>query len=67
MCLQICGTQIYENGTPQTFDAAALSQLMKSQVDVDIVLTVGDGPGKATFWSSDLTVEYVRFNSEYTT
>jgi glutamate N-acetyltransferase/amino-acid N-acetyltransferase len=65
--LKICGTTIYENGSPLEFDAAALSQQMKSQLEVDIELTVGSGAGAAKFWSSDLTTEYVSFNSEYTT
>jgi glutamate N-acetyltransferase/amino-acid N-acetyltransferase len=65
--LEICGTRIYENGTPLPFDAAALSAIMKSDKNVEIHLCVGDGSGKTTFWSSDLTPEYVRFNSEYTT
>ncbi len=65
--LQICGNLIYQNGTPQKFDAAVLSQAMKDHAEIEIELKVGDGPGKATFWSSDLTVDYVRFNSEYTT
>ena len=65
--LQICGTMIYENGAPLAFDAAALSQTMKAGSEIDIRLTVGTGAGQACFWSSDLTVEYVRFNSEYTT
>lgn len=65
--LTICGTTIYENGDPQPFDAATLSRTMKASAEVSIELKVGSGPGKATFWSSDLSVEYVRFNSEYST
>ena len=65
--LEICGKRIYDNGTPLSFDAADLSRIMKSEKEVDINLCVGDGAGKATFWSSDLTPQYVRFNSEYTT
>lgn len=66
-CLQICGVTIYDRGTPQSFDAKSLSETMKNQAEVPIVLQVGDGPGQADYWSSDLTTEYVRFNSEYTT
>ena len=32
-----------------------------------MVLSVGDGPGTAQYWASDLTTDYVQFNSEYTT
>lgn len=65
--LKICGTTIYHDGTPLEFDAANLSHRMKSEVDVEIDLKVGSGSGAANFWSSDLTTEYVQFNSEYTT
>jgi glutamate N-acetyltransferase/amino-acid N-acetyltransferase len=65
--LTLCGTRIYENGTPNKFDAAALSEKMKASPEVKIELIVGSGEGAATHWASDLTVEYVRFNSEYTT
>jgi glutamate N-acetyltransferase/amino-acid N-acetyltransferase len=65
--LKICGQAIYQEGVPQEFDAAALSREMKASGEVAIDLQVGDKSGKATFWSSDLTTEYVTFNSEYTT
>ncbi len=65
--LKVCGTTIYENGTPLPFDAAALSKRMKSEVDVQLDLQVGRGSGDATYYASDLTTDYVKFNSEYTT
>lgn len=65
--LSICGTRIYEQGKPIPFDESALSQEMQKAAEIAIELTVGSGNGKAQFWASDLTTEYVRFNSEYTT
>ncbi|QDT06206.1 Arginine biosynthesis bifunctional protein ArgJ [Rubripirellula lacrimiformis] len=65
--LTICGQEIYRDGTPVPFDAKSLSEKMRAQKEVPLELTVGDGPGTADYWSSDLTCEYVRFNSEYTT
>ncbi len=65
--LTLCGTVIYQDGGPVEFDAAVLSQRMAGQIELQIQLVVGDGDGKATRWASDLTEEYVRFNSEYTT
>ncbi len=65
--LRICGETIYQTGSPQPFDEAALSAMMKQSDEVSIELTVGNGAGEAEYWSSDLTTEYVRFNSEYTT
>ncbi len=65
--LKICGMTIYQDGTPKEFDAAALSGEMKANAEVAIELTVGNGSGQASYWSSDLTTDYVLFNSEYTT
>ncbi|MGB7325535.1 MAG: bifunctional glutamate N-acetyltransferase/amino-acid acetyltransferase ArgJ [Rubripirellula sp.] len=65
--LKICDTEIYRGGTPVPFDAKTLSQKMLAQKEVPIELVVGEGPGEAEYWSSDLTCDYVRFNSEYTT
>ena len=65
--LKICGQTIYANGSPVEFDATRLSQKMKQASEVLIELTVGDGTGEAEYWASDLTTDYVRFNSEYTT
>lgn len=67
MALRIQGTQVYQDGAPAAFDAAAASAAIRSARDVRLELTVGTGTGEATFWTSDLTVDYVRFNSEYTT
>ncbi|MEM8668501.1 MAG: bifunctional glutamate N-acetyltransferase/amino-acid acetyltransferase ArgJ [Planctomycetota bacterium] len=65
--LSILDTPIYSNGSPVAFDEAALSQKMKQHEEVTIQITVGTLNGQATIWASDLTTEYVRFNSEYTT
>jgi glutamate N-acetyltransferase/amino-acid N-acetyltransferase len=66
-CLRVCGQSIYHLGSPLAFDAGTLSGMMKQSPEVLIELRVGDGPGTASYWSSDLTTDYVRFNSEYTT
>ena len=66
-CLKICGQTIYHLGAPLLFDAAQLSQEMKRNPEVAIELRVGDGPGSVSYWASDLTTDYVIFNSEYTT
>ena len=69
--LHINGTEVYRAGTPLPFDAAALSDQLKSNRDVHLLLAVSGGScsGKESvrFWTSDLTQEYVRLNSEYTT
>lgn len=64
--LRLNGFLLYEQGLPTQFDAAAVSQSLESG-EVEIDLTFASGNGSARFWTSDLTQEYVRLNSEYTT
>jgi glutamate N-acetyltransferase/amino-acid N-acetyltransferase len=64
--LWLNGLLLYERGLPTRFDAAAVSRSLQSgQVEID--LRFASGNGSARFWTSDLTQEYVRLNSEYTT
>ncbi|MEL7500659.1 MAG: bifunctional glutamate N-acetyltransferase/amino-acid acetyltransferase ArgJ [Planctomycetota bacterium] len=65
--LAINGFVVFREGEPITFDQAVVSQSMQSEFETQIELRVGNGDGAAIHWSSDLTTEYVRFNSEYTT
>lgn len=65
--LAINGLTIYENGQPIEFSDAEVSQSMKDNFECVLDLCVGVGPGKSTFWTSDLTCDYVRFNSDYHT
>ena len=65
--LKLNGHSVFQAGQPIAFDAKEVSKAMASQFETVIELKVGTGPGKATHWTSDLTVDYVRFNSEYTT
>jgi glutamate N-acetyltransferase / amino-acid N-acetyltransferase len=69
--LRINGTEVYRAGTPVPFDSAALSRELKSQREVHLDLRVSggfvSGNESVRFWTSDLTAEYVRLNSEYTT
>jgi glutamate N-acetyltransferase / amino-acid N-acetyltransferase len=69
--LRINDTIVYEAGMPARFDATALSKQMQDRREVQITLAVTGGATSghenARFWTSDLTAEYVRLNSEYTT
>jgi glutamate N-acetyltransferase/amino-acid N-acetyltransferase len=69
--LRINGTEVYREGIPLPFSATELSAMLKSNRDVHIELSVAGGPSSGIesvrFWTSDLTCEYVRLNSEYTT
>ena len=40
---------------------------MSENFETLIQMKIGSGSGVAMHWTSDLTVDYVKFNSEYTT
>ncbi len=65
--LHVNGTLLYEQGRPVPFDAAAVSDAMRGERETRIVLDLGQGTGRARFWTSDLTAEYVRINADYHT
>lgn len=67
LSLRLNGFDLFRDGEPLEYDAAACSRAMRDSDVVEMHVTVGDGPGAARVWASDLTVDYVRFNSEYTT
>jgi glutamate N-acetyltransferase/amino-acid N-acetyltransferase len=49
------------------YDEKAVSESMRTNRDVHIELQLPLGDAAVRFWTSDLTAEYVRLNSEYTT
>lgn len=59
--------QIYKDGAPSDFDTKSLSQSIRDQRDVSIRMQLSHGDAEVRFWTSDLTAEYVRLNSDYTT
>jgi glutamate N-acetyltransferase/amino-acid N-acetyltransferase len=65
--LVLNGHVLYESGAPIPFDAKAVSADIKANRRTKIVLTFREGPESIRFWTSDLNVEYVRFNADYTT
>ncbi len=65
--LHVNGIELYRSGAPVAFDAPTASASIKGKKDTEILLTFREGEASARFWTSDLTVEYVRFNAEYTT
>ena len=65
--LSINGTLMYEQGEPVAFDARKVSESIRDKRDVFLEITLAEGDASIRFWTSDMTVDYVRFNSEYTT
>jgi glutamate N-acetyltransferase/amino-acid N-acetyltransferase len=65
--LRLNGTLLFRDGAPVAFDAEAVSGSIQAARETLIEVSVGDGPGRVRFYSSDLTAEYVRLNADYHT
>ena len=65
--LTLNGTVLFRNGSPVPFDAASVSASIRNHRETRIELDFCEGQASVRFWTSDLTVDYVRLNSEYTT
>ena len=57
---------VLKDGQPQPFDVEAARQVLQ-QPEVVLRVRMGLGRGEARAWGCDLTEEYVRINSAYTT
>jgi len=64
--LRINGVDILVNGRPADHDRTNLKRKMRAST-IKILLDLKNGTSSATGWGSDLSYEYVRFNSAYTT
>jgi len=60
------GVCVFRRGRPLAYDEKALSAATKND-EVRIRVDLGLGRARAVAWGCDLTEEYVRINSEYTT
>lgn len=58
---------LYDKGRPLPFDAAVVSGYMKANRELTMRLVFTLGSGACTFYTCDLTYDYVRLNAEYTT
>lgn len=67
MCLKLNGFSLYHKGTPLDFDAAAVSKSIRENRETHIELIFYRGGSHVTFWTCDLTAEYVHLNADYTT
>jgi glutamate N-acetyltransferase/amino-acid N-acetyltransferase len=58
---------LYRAGVPLPFHAATASAYLKNNREVHLRLRFTLGSGRCTFWTSDLTYDYVKLNADYTT
>jgi len=63
----INGVSLYQQGAPLDFDIAEVSASIAGSMETSIVVELDSGTAAARFWTSDLTADYVRFNSEFHT
>ena len=65
--LSINGFELFESGAPLPFDKAMVSNSIRENRETHFRIRFGEGDGSIRFWTTDLTCEYVRLNSDYTT
>jgi glutamate N-acetyltransferase / amino-acid N-acetyltransferase len=58
---------LYRAGVPQPFNPASASAYLRGERHVRMRLLFTLGTGRCTFWTCDLTQEYIRLNADYTT
>lgn len=58
--------QVLKQGQPVAFDRNALKKKLRES-HINVELHLHQGKGEATAWGTDLTTDYVMFNSVYTT
>lgn len=54
------------SGTPVGYDKDRLIEIMNSE-SYEINIDIGSGNGSWSYWTSDISYDYVKINSEYTT
>jgi glutamate N-acetyltransferase/amino-acid N-acetyltransferase len=64
--LHLGGVCLYRRGRPLDYDEKAARAALAG-AEVELRLELGLGEGAATAWGCDITEEYVRLNSAYTT
>ncbi len=58
--------QVLEQGTPKEFDKNHVKKLLRES-HIKVKMEMNQGQGEAVGWGSDITTDYVLFNSVYTT
>jgi glutamate N-acetyltransferase/amino-acid N-acetyltransferase len=61
--LFINGLELYRDGNPVQFDVQALTLSMRGNYDTHVDLRLGEGDARVRFWTSDLTLEYIKINT----
>jgi glutamate N-acetyltransferase/amino-acid N-acetyltransferase len=67
LSLTVNGSLLFDRGAPVAFDARSVSLSIREHRETHLVLKLAAGDASIRFWTSDLTVDYVRFNADYHT
>jgi glutamate N-acetyltransferase/amino-acid N-acetyltransferase len=65
--LKLNGYPLYRDGAPLAFNADEVSASIKEHRETQVELSFGEGREGITFYTADLTAEYVRLNADYHT
>ncbi len=65
--LTINDFRLYERGAPVGFDTPTVSASIREHRETRVVLHFAEGNASVRFWTTDLTAEYVRLNTDYFT
>ena len=60
------GIEVCKNGSGVPFSEELAKEILLED-EIQILISVGDGDGKATAWGCDLTYDYVKINGDYRT
>jgi glutamate N-acetyltransferase/amino-acid N-acetyltransferase len=58
--------EVCKDGSGVDFSEEIAKEILLER-DIEIIITLGDGDGKATAWGCDLTYDYVKINGDYRT
>jgi glutamate N-acetyltransferase/amino-acid N-acetyltransferase len=65
--VEVSGYRVVEHGREAgAFDENRLHSLLKER-DIEMNISLGDGPGSFTAYTTDISYDYVKINSEYRT
>ena len=56
---------VFEKGKPVEGDMDALLEPIMRKQDIEVIITLGDGDGKASLLASDFSKEYIAINADY--
>jgi glutamate N-acetyltransferase/amino-acid N-acetyltransferase len=67
VALMVNGFALYRDGAPLAFPADEVSESIRNHRETEVRLQFGEGNERITFYTADLTAEYVRLNADYHT